>query len=159
MEKLRSLKQECLERITNPLPFGVQINDRFVRNQTIAPLLNSSEMPFYLKDDLIYLPEYYVSMERLKEINKSLIKKIPEDVNSEDLYKISLLKNGETPKKEEDFYTLAYIISLNKKYSFNFDEKGDVWIIKKQIKRTGISLSKSYLPRYFDYRINKVRET
>jgi hypothetical protein len=131
-EKLQNYKVESVEEILNPVGIRLEINDRPKKEcGKIIFWLNGIEVPFYQKDDLLYLPAEYIALEKIKLINEDFIGKFPKDITNDDISKIKIRKDGVKEERIEDMVTLAYILYLNDKVAFDIDNTGAVYVLNK----------------------------
>lgn len=124
-----------LDEIQNPVALRVLINDHLISDLSkVAFMINKGGVPFFRDNGLLYLPEHFISTERIKDMNEDFLG-IPKDANKYYISKIKIKKDGIGDERVEDFCTLAYIAYLgfgdDKKYEIAYDHVGSLYLYDK----------------------------
>lgn len=124
-----------LNEIQKPIGLRVLINDCLISDLSkVTFMMDKGEVSFFKNNGLLYLPEYFVSMERIKDINEDFIG-ISKGSNEYYISKIKIKKDGVGDERVEDFCTLAYIAYLglkdDKKYEMEYDYTGSLYLYNK----------------------------
>lgn len=129
-ERIVGFEKTRITELVNPVALRMEINNVPVSDYNkVSFMFIKAEVPFATKR-LLYLPEYYISMQRIKDIDEEFVG-ISKDVADNYISKISIIKNSITNGKIENFYTLAYIAYLGllgeKRYQFSYDHMGSIY--------------------------------